>query len=87
MRIQYSLYDLNGDKKFNYIQIGFIEKYGVWMNSQLKEWKDSLNNTWNKKTKKELEIRKQKTIETCRKKYGCDFSQQNEDIKNNMKRT
>lgn len=78
---------LNGDNEFNYIQIGFIEKYGVWMNSQLKSWKESQSNTWKNKTKEELLKRKNKTINTCRKKYGCDFSQQNKLIKEKQKNT
>lgn len=78
---------LNGDKEFNNIQIGFIEKYGVWMNSQLDVWKTSLKETWNNKTEEELRIKKEKTINTCQKKYGCDFPQQNEDIKNKQRNT
>lgn len=78
---------LNGDKEFNYIQIGFIEKYGVWMNSQLQCWKKSQSETWKNKTKEELLERKHKTINTCRKKYGCDFSQQNKIIKEKQSKT
>ena len=78
---------LNGNNEFNYIQIGFIEKYGVWMNSQLKEWKSSVSDTWKTKTEDELNLRRQKTIQSCREKYGCDFSQQNETIKNKQKQT
>ena len=57
------------------------------MNSQLKQWKESLNNTWANKTEAELLIRKQKTINTCRQKYGCDFSQQNAEIKSKQIKT
>lgn len=78
---------LNGNDEFNYIQIGFIEKYGVYMNSQLKQWKTSIEQTWSTKTNEELNIRRQKTINTCRKKYGCDFSQQNEEVKNKQRKT
>lgn len=78
---------LNGDKEFNSIQIGFIEKYGVWMNSQLQCWKKSLSTTWKNKTAEELLEKKRKTINTCRQKYGCDFSQQNQIIKEKQKNT
>lgn len=78
---------LNGDKRFNYIQLGFIEKYHVFSNSQLKGWHESVVNAYNSKTDEERKLRREKTIKTCREKYGTDFSQQNADIKNKQKKT
>ena len=57
------------------------------MNSQLQCWKKSQSETWKNKTKEELLERKHKTINTCRKKYGCDFSQQNKIIKEKQSKT
>lgn len=76
---------LNGKKEFTFIQMGFIEKYGVLNNSQLKIWKEKSSNTWKNKTDEEREQKRNRTIETCRNKYGCDFSQQNEEIKNKQR--
>ena len=78
---------INGDKKWNNIQIGFIEKYNVFSNSQLPIWKNEIKNTWNNKTDAELKSRKEKTIKTCIEKYGCDFSQQNDNIKQKQSKT
>jgi len=78
---------LNGNKRFNYIQIGFIEKYHVFSNSQIKGWHESVVNAYKRKTDEERKLRKEKTIKTCREKYGVDFSQQNEEIKNKQKQT
>ena len=78
---------LNGDLEFSPIQIGFIEKYGVYNNSQLNTWKTKQKTTWQNKTAEELAERRNRTIQTCRKKYGCDFSQQNTIIKAKQKTT
>jgi G:T-mismatch repair DNA endonuclease (very short patch repair protein) len=40
-----------------------------------------MKNTYQKMTEEDLRIRREKTIKTCREKYGTDFSQQNADIK------
>lgn len=78
---------LNGNLRFNNIQIGFIEKFSVYNNSQLSAWKANITDTWKNKTKEELLIKKEKTIATCNAKYGCDYSQQNEEIKQKQRET
>ena len=78
---------LKGEKRFNYIQIGFIEKYHVFSNSQLKGWHESVVNAYANKTDEERKARREKTIKTCREKYGTDFSQQNADIRKKQSKT
>lgn len=78
---------LNGDKEFHCSRIGFIEKYHVFSNSQLGHWKTTIQTAWSSKTKDDLERRKLKTIETCRRKYGHDWSQQSQEIKDKQIRT
>lgn len=72
---------LNGNKEFKPVEIGYIEKHHVLFGSQVEGWHDKLVNTWKKWTPEQKENRKKKLIATCRQKYGCDFSQQNPDIK------
>lgn len=72
---------LNGDKRFNYIQIGFIEKYHVFSNSQLPGWHDSIVDAYKSKSEEERKQRREKTIKTCRERYGTDFPQQNDEIR------
>lgn len=71
---------LNGNLEFSDIQIGFIEKYHVYNNSQLSVWKAKMKNTWNNKSDDELQKTNERRKSTCREKYGCDFSQQNPEI-------
>lgn len=78
---------LSGKGKFTPVQCGFIEKHGVYMNSQLNAWKEEVKSTWESKTPEELETRRQKTIDTCRKTYGYDFSQQDPEIKKKQIKT
>ena len=72
---------LNGNSEFNYIQIGFIEKYKVYSNSQLPGWHQSVVSTYSNKTPEERKQTRLKTMQTCREKYNTDFSQQAESVK------
>lgn len=78
---------LIGNRDFNPIEIGYIEKHHVYSGSQLPGWHSNIVKTWKNKTSKDLLERKQKTISTCRMKYGCDFSQQNIEVKKKQSNT
>lgn len=71
---------LNGNLEFSDIQIGFIEKYRVYNNSQLSQWRDEMRCTWKNKSAEDLQKTNEKRKSTCKEKYGYDFSQQNPDI-------
>lgn len=57
---------LIGNRDFNPIEIGYIEKHHVYSGSQLPGWHSNIVKTWKNKTSKDLLERKQKTISTCR---------------------
>lgn len=72
---------LIGGKKFTKLQIGLIEKYGVYTNSQIGGWNQTMKSAFEKMTPERLKERKERMIKTCKEKYGTDFSQQADSIK------